>query len=67
MFITAVNPDPANAGQFLAANSFCVYLPSLVTKTLEVKNLGGVLQDAIGFEAHGGNDGTLPEVYVGYV
>ena len=67
VFITATNPDPANTGQFLPGNNFCIYLPNVITKTLEVKNLSGILQDAIGFEAVGGVDGTIPEVYFGFV
>lgn len=66
LFIMAINPDPANAGQYLPS-SFCIYLPQVVTKTLKVGNLGGVLQDAIAFEAHGGNDGTQPDIFAGFV
>lgn len=66
LFITATNPDPANAGQYLVGNNFCIYIPNALAKTLDVKNTGGVLQDAQTFEANGGPDGSIPEIYLGF-
>lgn len=67
VFIMAANPDPANAGQYLLGTCFGIYMPNCISKTLKVDNLNGVLRDAIGYEAHGGDNGTTKECYIGFI
>ena len=65
MFITATVADPNNVGQFVMGSNWGIYLPNVMLTKEDVGDMKGVLTDALAFEANGGPQGILQEIFLG--